>query len=200
MAYKAGVAPLSFAAILVGTLTPLLFAVAIMADGNWVFDYNSLSDLGISSNPTVAMIFNTTCMFTGVCTLIFGFGKVLMSNKLDAVSGFLMGLSGIFLFLVGVLTKADIGPHLTVAITYFVLNFLAIAVSMVSDYRKGRLFMFSFSIILILIAIGCTFRFTYRGEEVIYVLSTCLWCMVQGLSLAFSKHYNTESDNRMVIR
>jgi len=117
-----------------------------------------------------------------------------------AASGVLMGFSGVFLLLVGVFTKADLEAHLTVAVTYFLLNALAIMVSMVSDYRKNRFFMFSFNIILILIEIAATFGYTYKGEEVVYVLLTCAWCMVQGLSLAFSKHYNTESDNRMVIR
>ena len=200
MAYKAGVTPLSFAAIFGGTLTPLLFAVAIISDGNWTFDVNSLSDLGISKKETVALLFNSTCIVSGLCTSIFGFGKVMMSNKLDAASGVLMGFSGVFLLLVGVFTKADLEAHLTVAVTYFLLNALAIMVSMVSDYRKNRFFMFSFNIILILIVIAATFGYTYKGEEVVYVLLTCAWCMVQGLSLAFSKHYNTESDNRMVIR
>lgn len=200
MAYKAGVAPLSFAAILGGTLTPLLFAVAILADGNWTFELNTLSDLGVSAKGTVAALFNSTCVVSGLCIAIFGFGKRVMSDSLDSTSGLLMGLAGIFLILVGIFTKDSMDAHLFVAFSFFILNGLAMAICMVSDYRKNRFFVFSFNIALILILAASIFGFNYRGLEIVYVLCACAWCIVQGLSLSFSKDYNTESDNRVVIK
>ena len=200
MAYKAGVAPLSFAAIFEGTLTPILFAVAILADGNWAFELNTLSDLGVSANGTVAALFNVTCILSGLCIVIFGFGKKIMSDNLDSKSGLLMGLGGIFLLLVGIFPKSSIEIHLFVAFSFFILNGLAMAVCMVSDYRRNRFFVFSFNIVLILVLVASTFGFNYKGLEIVYVLCTCAWCIIQGLSLSFSKDYNTESDNRMVIK
>ena len=200
MVRRIGVVPLTFAMILGGALTPLLFAAAIMADGNWTFNENTLSDLGISAKRTVALLFNGTCMMAGICVAIFGLGKAQRSSGLDAASGLLMGLSGVFLFLVGIFTKDMRALHMAVACSYFVLMGLAIIIGIISDSRRKRYYMISCDVVILMVSAVAIITLTYKGMEVVYVLITCVWGLIQGLSLAFSKDYNTESDNRVVIK
>jgi hypothetical membrane protein len=196
---KLSTAPFSFAAIVGGAMAPLLFAIAIFADGYWTFDVNSLSDLGISYNETAAMIFNLTCIFAGICMAVFGLGKLIIKKKLDAVSGFFMCISGVLLILIGLITKDTLDLHLIIAVGFFATFALAIITGVISDFSNRRYIVTAIGIVLIVIILAACIGFTIMGTEVICVLCICDWAIIQGLALSFSNDYNEEPDDRAVI-
>ena len=194
---KIGTAPFSLVVMLVGTFVPLAFTVAIFADGNWTFNINTLSDLGISEDDFARMVFTVTCIIGGIFTAFFGFGKYMMKHGLDSASGFLLVLAGVLLIAVGLFNK-ETSVHIPVAMGYFLMMTAAIIVSLVADYRSRRFLSMSVAIIVLLISYGSMPGFDLPGTEVISVFAICVWMFAQGVSLSFSNDYNTESDNRVV--
>jgi hypothetical membrane protein len=192
-----GTVPFSLAAMIVGALTPFAFAVAIFSDGNWFFDENMLSDLGVSSDDFARNLFMATCIIGGVCTAIFGFGKLMIKHKLDAASGFFLVIAGIFLIAVGLFDKTTT-VHSISAPMYFFMMLISMCISLFADSGNKRYLTMSVTVIALFMCFAAMPGFTIAGVEVISVCAICLWMFVQGLSLSFSNDYNAESDNRMV--
>ncbi len=181
--------PFSMAGIFLGTLLPIALVVAIFMDGSWTFNENSLSDLGVSDNPTVANIFNSVCMFGGVLMAIVGLGKVNLGKDLDRTSGICLVIGAVFLFLVGVFPKDQLAIHICVAMVFFSMTTAAVLTSMVSDYRNKRRLSATISSILLVISLAAIPGFSYKGLEVIGFVCMYIWFLVQGFSLTFSNHY-----------
>lgn len=180
--------PFSMAGIVLGTVIPMALVVAIFMDGSWTFNENSLSDLGISDNPTVATIFNSICMLGGGLMAIVGLGKAINGEDLDKTCGKCLVVAAVFLFLVGVFPKNQLEIHVLVALIFFSMTTAAIVTSMVSDYRNKRRLSATISSILLVIAIAAIPGFTYKGLEVIGFVCMYMWFLVQGFSLTFSNH------------
>ncbi len=197
MVTKWGTAPFSLAVMLTGALTPLAFAVAIFADGYWTFDFNTLSDLGVSLNDTARYVFMATCIIGGACTAFFGYGKLMKKHGLDSAIGFILVLAGILLIAVGIFDKSTT-VHEYVAVGYFIMAAAAMFVSLFADYNNKRYLMLSVTIIALCMSFGSMPGFTIAGVEVISVTAICMWTFCQGLSFSFSKDINKETDNGTV--
>jgi hypothetical membrane protein len=181
-------APFTMAGILAGALLPLAFAVAIFADGNWTFNVNTLSDLGISSVEFAAKLFNCACIVGGALILIFGIGKAYTKKNLDAASGLFMAVGGICLALVGIANKGDdYEIHVLVATIFFTLCFISIILSMASDAMHGRKFTVAMSAAVLVTVLMVIPGFAFPGVEVIGVVALCIWLIAQAMSLSFSK-------------
>ncbi len=184
---KMSAAPFAAIAIFLGAIMPFMFAIAIFMDGYWTFDVNTLSDLGVSYDSTVANLFNYTCIIGGIFIAIYGCGKVFLKEDLDCVSGFLLAISGLLLIGIGIFTK-DYDIHVYLAMTYFMLASVALIVSMVSDSKHGRMVTAAISAILVVIVIASFPGFDMAGVEVITTVAFCVWMIAQGFSLVFSKN------------
>jgi len=183
---KLSAAPFAFVGLLVAALIPIAFSVAIFSDSNWVFNANSLSDLGISTDAFTANLFNYSCMVGGVLITIFGLGKMFIKNGLDSASAFFLVIAGVLLVGVGIINKSY-DAHVYIACFFFACTAIALIISMVSDSMKGRKLTTAISVISVTVTIMCMPGFSIFGIEVIYVMAICLWLAGQGLSLAFSK-------------
>ncbi len=183
------VAPFAAIGIFLGTVMPLLLISEILADGNWVFNYNTLSDLGVSDNETVALMFNGACMIGGPLISVFGIGKAMIkTDRLDKACGAALVLAGIFLFLVGIFTKDHLSFHIPVSFLYFVLMLAAMFISMSADCKRERRLSAIFTSILIVITFASIPGFYFAGFEVIMVGCTYVWMTIQSLTLAFVKN------------
>lgn len=181
-------APFAAIGIFLGAVMPLMLISEIFIDGNWTFDYNTLSDLGASDNELVACMFNGACMFGGLLISVFGIGKYLIrTDQLDKACGAAMVLAGIFLFLVGIFTKDNLAFHIPVSFMYFILMMAAMFISMFADFRRDRKLTAAFTSILIVITFASIPGFYFAGFEVIMVGCSYVWMIFQSLSLAFGK-------------
>jgi len=179
-------APLSFIAILVGALVPILFAIAIFTDGYWEFNFNTLSDLGISYNETAAGIFNWTCICAGALIAIYGIGKMLLKSGYDAANGLILAVGGIFLLSIGIVTE-NYSEHYIFAYCYFVTMAIAILVGAAGDVKNGRNITVAITAMVIVIVLAAAIGFNIAGLEVVSVVAMCVWIIAQGFSLSFSK-------------
>jgi len=186
---KINTTPLSVVGIIVGTLIPLMLAVTIFLDGEWQFNVDTLSNLGISKNELAAFLFNTICMVGGVLSVVTGLGRIYVKGGEDVPSGVLLALAGIFLFLVGVFTKAPEtrSIHIVVAGIFFALVWFAMLASMIADYHLKRRVSATITSIIFVVIVASMPGFTPGGVEVISFIGMYVWLIVQGLSLAFSK-------------
>lgn len=197
MVTKWGTAPFSLAVMFTGALTPLAFAVAIFADGNWIFDYNTLSNLAESDSDFARYVFMATCIIGGACTAFFGYGKLMLKHGLDAAGGFILVIGGVFLIAVGIFDETTV-VHNYVAMGYFIMAGVAMFVSLFADYQNKRFLTLSATIVALCMAFGSMPGFTLAGVEVISVVAICMWTFCQGLSFSFSKDINKETDNGTV--
>ena len=183
---KMSPAPFAFIGIILGTMIPLAFSVAIFADGFWTFNINTLSDLGVSFEPLAANVFNYTCIIGGILMMVFGAGKLFIRSGKDAASGFFVAIAGVFLMAVGIFNESY-SVHNLVAWSFFACATIALVVSLISDWEKGRKLTAAVSTTALFASVIAIPAFTLAGLEVICVLAFCLWIIGQGLSLAFSK-------------
>lgn len=182
-------APFALIGIFLGSFMPITVIAMIIADESWTFNFNTLSDLGVSSNEMVSLMFNGGCMLGGLLMSIVGIGRALIrEERLDKTCGAVLALAGIFLFLVGIFTKDCISIHEAVALLYFLLILAAMIISIAADYKMGRVLTATLTSILIVITIASVPGFFFAGFEVIMVGCTYVWMTAQGLSLAFSKN------------
>lgn len=179
-------APYAFAGILVGALIPIAFAVAAFVDGYWEFNYNTLSDLGISYSALAANIFNYTCMIGGLLVVIHSIGKLKSDDGATFAGAIILAICGVLLAAIGVFTKAtDI--HLSIAYSFFFLMLITMVVSAIADYRLGKVVSAAATGSLLVIVFASMPGFELGGIEVIAVIAMCIWMIIQSLSLAFSK-------------
>jgi hypothetical membrane protein len=183
---KKGTAPFMFAGILVGACFPLVLAIAVFADGNWQFDVNTLSDLGISRTALAANLFNIGCMVSGILVILFSLGKLYIKNGADSASAFVLALGGVLLFGIGIFSK-NYDIHNLLACSFFFLVAIAMIISAISDWKHGRKITTAITIVVIATVIACLPGFSVAGIEAIFVIGCCLWLIGQSMSLGFSK-------------
>ena len=172
-------------AMLAAVATLISFATAIFMDPNWTFGVDTLSALGISTVPGVADLFNLTCIIGGIVLFIIGVIRMLKKSGLDMAVAVLLALSGIFLVGVG-LVHLDSSGHVCIASTYGILIILAIVISMIADWQKGRKLTAVTTIVFVVIMMGCV-PMPFPALEVIAIALACAWMFLQGLSWSFSK-------------
>jgi hypothetical membrane protein len=183
------VAPFAFVGILSGVLAPIMFVIAIFADGSWTFNVDMLSALGISNVAIAASLFKWTCVVAGITLLFFGAGKAyIRMTGLDAVSGLFLAVSGVFLVGVGLVTLDNANIHHFFAALHFAMILIAMVAGTVGDWQKGRLITASVGACALVIFLCSTVGLTMAGAEVVLVFCFCVWTVVQSLSLAFSKN------------
>jgi hypothetical membrane protein len=183
-------APFTMAGLLVGALLPMALAVAIMSDSDWVFNFNTLSDLGSSDVEFTAKLFNCSCIIAGALILIFGIGKAYVKcGGLDRASGLFIATSGIILAIIGIVTKdSNLNLHILIAGVLFCFMVLSIVLSMFGHAVKGRKFSAAAAAIVLIIVAMVAPGFTPAGLEVISVFACCGWFIIESLSLSFSKN------------
>ena len=184
---KACATPLALLGIFVGALLPLAFIVAIFADGSWTFNYNTLSDLGISSNQTAADIFNYSCIIGGILVGVFGVGKFIIKDGSDAASGIVLGAAGFLFMLVGFITKDTLSLHIAIATVAGFLLLVAVVIGAYSDWNHGRLVAGAVGGIGVTISIATFVGLAFPGFEVVSIFAGLIWLIAEGASLAFSK-------------
>lgn len=178
-------APLAFVVIILGIL------ISVPLDTQWdIMGNYDLSDLGKYTTRTFAcaVVFNTSCCISGALLLLFGVGKYRFENGLDKVSGAFFILSGVGLFLVGILT-ADEPDHTThnIAAGIFAISMsTAVVLSTASDIMKGdRMVLYSSIAILIMLVGGwVVFELTLgvlsnARSELLAIGCAAVWFFVQ---------------------
>lgn len=185
-------APFAMTAIFAGAFSLIMFSVAILADGDWTFNVNTLSDLGTSDTKAVADIFNYTCIASGLFSVIFGIGKIFIKTGMSSASGFLIAAGGVFLIGVGIFTKDSLDIHVLMAAMYFILTAIALLVSTIADSKEGNKFGMALGVIAIVIAIGAAVGLQFPGLEVVSVVAICIWMIGQGLTLSRGSYYKSK--------
>lgn len=155
----------------------VLCTASIVADGNWVLGVNMLSDLGVSPNPTAALLFNASCILGGLCVMTFSFSKLMSETRLDRVVGLVLFAACFMLFLVGVFTE-DMPQHSRVAWGFCYTSIVAVAVAAVSDIviRQWRVILACDVVVLIVLL--STFTMPFPFTEVVLVVAFGAWCAI----------------------
>ncbi len=183
--------PAVFAAL--GLFTAFAFAVilaiAINADPNWVYGENTLSDLGVSSVQLSADLFNYGCIIVGALICIFGLGKAGCEFRENRASGCMIAISGIFLLMIGFISKDFGNGNLHELIAYLVFLFLLVAVvlSAIGDMKEGNRLGGAITATLLLIALGSCVGMDLASVEVVAVACAILWIMNLSAKMLLSK-------------
>ena len=178
-------APIAFIVIFLG------ICIAAPLDTEWdIMGNYDLSDLGKYTTRTLAcaVVFNVSCHISGIYLLLFGVGKYKFENGVDKVSGVFFILSGIGLFLVGLLTCDEEGHTMhNIAAGIFAISMsTAIVLTTASDIRKGNRMVLYSSIIILFALVGgwVIFELTLgilsnARSELLSILCAAAWFMVQ---------------------
>lgn len=155
----------------------VLCTASIVADGNWVLGTNMLSDLGVSANPTAALLFNASCILGGLCFMTFSLSKLMSEAYLDRVVGLVLVAACFMLFLVGVFTE-DMPQHSRVAWGFCYTAIAAVAVAAVSDIAIRQWRVILACDVVVLIVLLSTFTMPFPFTEVVLVVAFGAWCAI----------------------
>lgn len=114
-----------------------LWAAAAYQDGGWVLGKMTLSELGDRSRPG-ALLFNGGAILAGLMSLAFSIGlfRVLSTSTLGRLGAAAMGLASAFLVGVGVFPIDTGTPHTVVALSFFTLSAVAMALLVMPIWRS----------------------------------------------------------------
>jgi len=171
----------------------ILYPIAIVLDGNYVFFENYLSDLGVGHG---AWAFNSALVMTGIMLVVFacfGIGAV-MGDLLSAKAGkIFLALSGVLLVGVGVFNEDFDPEHYVFSVSYFLTFLIALLVISASLYQTRVLGNFGLIVSSTACAIG-VLLLPMGGNpesETIAVLTMIVWgALVSGAALL--KEYGRE--------
>lgn len=177
---------LPFTGIILSLVFATMWITSASIDGVWKFGTNTLSDLGISSNPAAAIIFNSACMLTAVIGLAMSYYRIRYEKSpFNRYGGYVLALSMVFLFLVGVFTKADatLPIHMFVSITYGILLLIGIILSVFGDRGYGQ-----FPAIDAVMAVACVvFSIAFRRAEweAVDIIICLVWIALQSFKAIY---------------
>lgn len=115
----------------------ILYVVAILLDGEYVFGRDYLSDLGVGRG---AWAFNSALIITGFllsCFAYFGLGRLLAADIVGRAATHLLEIDGIILVGVGVFPEDAHPYHYIFSISFFG-TFLLVAIGMTAAFHRTR--------------------------------------------------------------
>lgn len=150
----------------------------------WEPGINTLSELGISKNPTAAMIYNYGCMVSGALCTCLGTGKLLCeTNGWNKMSGVCLIISDILLFFTGLLDLSIGEIHNYLVYGYMVFFALAVLLSVPGDWSFVTKLNSYLSIILLAISAVAFFTQTFPVFEMVGVVCLLSWKGLQCIKL-----------------
>jgi len=152
----------------------LSWIFAAMADPEWTFGSDMLSDLGVS-NASASMFFNMGCVAGGVMLAICGAGIALTGARSYRVSGTAIGLAGISLIFVGVFPSDTGRVHEFFAIGLFIFGMIAMAAMTAGDWLRRRVFFACAGAVMILFIFATFAKGPLAYSEGMAVAVLLLW-------------------------
>lgn len=162
----------------------VLWFTSAAVDGTWAFGEKSISDLGISSNPISAVLFNTACIFSGALALVHGHGWFYNCNGKCRIGGIFLAISGVFLAMVGIFTLNSGNIHAISSFVMGVFACLAIAVGFVNDYLNRRVKYMAFTLAIAIIFLISVLFFNFNINEPIIVTCALIWIPINGYKVS----------------
>ena len=163
---------------MVGFFAVMLFTACWLCgalfDPNWSYGMNMVSDLGVSEDPVVSMLFLTGCVGGGALFTVFGILAWKSVNKIPEGIPYILCIpAGICLMLIGIFTEGT-APHNPSAYALMILALVAIVISIVMEHRKGSRFMpILYTVLLILSALSLLVSKAYGEANAI--ASLLIW-------------------------
>jgi hypothetical membrane protein len=169
-------------------LTPLValigIAYAILISPWFSFDYNALSDLGISA---AANIFNATLIITGIMSTVFATGMfgTFRQNSVKRIGAAVFIVASVVLICIGILHEGYSPHHYIASVLFFVLmpvSILIISIPMTVKPDTRNLGFLSLVVVIIaIIAWVIPWGMGIAVPEAIAVIAGCIWIIVMGM-------------------
>lgn len=170
------------------TLTMVVAATIISPWFRW--DINAVSELGVGE---VSLLFNSAMWLGGVLGFVFALGlrRYLVGNRHGDVGTFLIMVSSVCLFLVGVFTISFLAAHAIVALGYFLLAPIGSLLIGIGDGGKvtrrlslatGIAALVSI-LVLPMIIFFLPFKVGFAVPEMIHGIIIAVWTIFMGIKL-----------------
>ena len=171
-------------------LTLAMVVAATMISPWFRWDTNAVSELGVGE---VSLLFNSAMWLGGVLGFVFALGlrKYLVGNRHGNTGSFLIMLSSVCLFLVGVFTITFLAAHAVVAFGFFLLVPIGILMIGFGDGGKATK-MLSLAtgsaallaiLVLPLIILFLPFKVGFAVPEITQGLIIAVWTIFMGIKL-----------------
>ena len=186
----------AYLAFIMPAFFTIMWILSATIDGSWTFGINSLSDMGISENPTSAFLFNFGCMVTGILGVLIGFGMFAYGKRTNKAGGLLYIVSMVFLALVGVFTLPQT-MHYVVATSYGLFFGISVVVSSVSDWKLS--WYPYFDLVYIVFSVIVVSTQVFEMWEPIMVIAAMVWTVIIGYKMIREESlFNEEPDLGLV--
>jgi hypothetical membrane protein len=154
------------------------------------WDINAVSELGVGE---VSLLFNSAMWLGGVLGFVFALGlrRYLVGNRHGDVGTFLIMVSSVCLFLVGVFTISFLAAHAIVALGYFLLAPIGSLLIGIGDGGKvtrrlslatGIAALVSI-LVLPMIIFFLPFKVGFAVPEMIHGIIIAVWTIFMGIKL-----------------
>lgn len=156
----------------------IVWILAAALNGQWIFGWNALSDLGVCKTEASVIIFNYGCVLTGLCGCFFGYGILRHEKNWLFLMGLLTMVGCVFLMGVGAIPEDHLTPHCFCAGMFGAMCVVAMAMSAAGDYANGR---YWYSIIaLVLLGTCAIVQSTGFGFfEAVSIICILVWVATQ---------------------
>lgn len=179
-------APFAVAGLCGAFLFAVVWLVAAMADGAWIFSEDLFCDLGLSYNGTSSNLFQYGLILTGLLLAYLGIGKVMREKGVNCAAGVFTFITGVNLVILGGFVldvNADI--HETAIALALVFAFLSAALSACGDFRNGKSLSGSASAIIAIGMFATCISGSLAFIESWVMVLLILWMFTESIKLAF---------------
>ncbi len=177
--------------VIISMVGVLIYAVVgivliIIADDNWRFGVDCLSDFGISSNPVLAFGFNGSCILCGFLISFLGIGKILFENeKLNKISGLALIIGSIAMIVVGIFNiNLNKNVHDIAAAVFAACFIIGIVFATVADIMKKDILILASGILIGIMAMIGWLAFPAGAAEMIGISCGVVWAIFQFIKYA----------------
>jgi hypothetical membrane protein len=171
------------------TLFAILWSVAVVMDGHWVFGVNTLSDLGAGGPGS--LWFNSGVIIAGImlATYSFGLHHVLEKGQLASGGTLLMFLSSLALIGIGIFTEQSGVIHTYLSWAFFMLAMIGLLVIANPVFRSAAFGRIAKAMTIIVPLGSITvllFSMSVPFGEAIAVILLMIWGGVTSINLLLS--------------
>ena len=154
---------------------PAMWAIAAKLDGEWSFGHNSLSDMGVSSNPVTAIMFNVACIVTGALIMLYFYALAKKDDGGGVAGAYIASISGFFLAMVGVFNLNTGAFHYFFATTFGLLTTTGVVFYTMRDINRRRGPQSVLTFTLLVIGLFVTLNYVFEIWEPIVVILGLIW-------------------------
>ncbi len=158
-------------------------ASAILIEGNWSFGKYSFSQLGISSDPLIAGLFNYGCIVAGFLMAGLRIITIRKEKTIDMLINASMVLAGIFLGCVGIITLNMGAVHDVVSSLFALFFMISLILTIIKSYQEKNKFQLwvTAATCLLSLILMLVFIVDFNKVQFILVSAAIIWMLIMGV-------------------